>query len=231
MEVEKRLLHLNEQIAKAAHACGRNPEEIRLIAVSKTKPISMVMEAYQYGIRDFGENRVQELVEKQEEAPADIRWHLVGHLQKNKVKYLLDKAELIHSLDSIALAHEIEKRAAAIEKIQNVLIQVNITGETSKFGVSAAELMDFCQTVSQFDHICVKGLMTISVKEYTMEQNRIVFEKLHQQFEEVKKRNFDHFDMQELSMGMTHDFPAAIAAGATMIRVGTAIFGERVYAQ
>lgn len=229
MGIKENLSVVKKEIEDAARACGRNPAEIRLIAVSKTKPASMVMEAYESGMRDFGENRVQELVEKYDEVPKDVRWHLIGHLQKNKVKYLLEKTELIHSLDSIDLAKEIQKRASAAGKVQNVLIQVNVTGEESKFGVPKERLTDFCEAVSQFENICVKGLMTISVRDYTEAQNRAVFEELHRLFDEVKAKGLKNFSMQELSMGMTHDFPAAVAAGATMIRIGTAIFGERQY--
>lgn len=209
-------------IKDIAVKCGRNPEDITLIAVSKTKPIECVKAAIEGGAADFGENRPQELAEKFDAINSDnIRWHQIGHLQRNKVKLAVGRASLIHSLDSLELAAEIDKRAAAKGIVQDVLIQVNISEEESKFGIRVGELDGFLEALGKFKNICVKGLMTISVRGYLPEQNKQVFLKL--------KELADSHGLHELSMGMTHDYKEAVEAGATMIRVGTAIFGARYY--
>lgn len=213
------------EINSTALACGRNPKDIKLIAVSKTKPIEYVKEAILGGAKDFGENRPQELKAKFDEinshSDCDLRWHQIGHLQKNKVKYVVGRAALIHSLDSLELAAEIDKKAKQLEIVQDVLIQVNISGEESKFGISEEELGGFIERLKGFSNINLKGLMTISVKDYNREQNRELFGRL--------KELAEQYGVRELSMGMTNDFKEAIEAGATMIRVGTAIFGARDY--
>lgn len=209
-------------IKDTAVKCGRNPEDITLIAVSKTKPLEYVKAAMECGAADFGENKPQELAEKFDAISSNnIRWHQIGHLQRNKVKLAVGRASLIHSLDSLELAAEIDKRAAAKGITQAVLVQVNISEEESKFGISAKELDIFLKALGEFKNICVKGLMTISVRGYLPEQNKQVFLKL--------KELADSHGLQELSMGMTNDYKEAIEAGATMIRVGTAIFGARDY--
>ncbi len=219
---------IREEIRLAAEQAGRNPEEVKLIAVSKTMPLAMIQEAEECGMTDFGENRPQELAEKYGQYP-DLNWHQIGQLQKNKVKHIIDKAVLIHSVDTLSLAEEIEKRAAAIDKIQNILIQVNISGEESKSGVSPKEAPELCRAISNLSHVRVLGLMTISVLGMSEDENFEIFSRLKALADEIDALHLNRVSMKELSMGMTHDYIPAIKAGATMIRVGTGIFGTRNY--
>lgn len=220
LDIKSNYLSVLDDIKNIAEACGRNPEDITLIAVSKTKPIEYVKQAINAGATDFGENKPQELSEKYDEI-SGVRWHQIGHLQKNKVRHIVGKTALIHSLDSISLALEIDKRAKNAGIVQNVLIQVNVSGEESKFGISPSELDDFLDEVKKLENISVIGLMTISVRGYNREQNLNLFKEL--------KSLADKHGLKELSMGMTHDYKEAVEAGATLIRVGTAIFGARDY--
>ena len=230
MSVAENLAEIRSRIDELARSAGRNPEEVKLIAVSKTKPVSLIKEAVAAGALDLGENKPQEIVSKYPEFEGDgVRWHMIGHLQKNKVRHIIDKAELIHSGDSLALAEEINKRAEAIGKIQKILIQVNVTGEDSKSGVSPDDAAELCREISKLNNVRIMGLMTISVSGYTYEENKSVFDSLAVLAARIDDMKIDNVSMKELSMGMTHDFDAAIAAGATMVRVGTAIFGARDY--
>jgi pyridoxal phosphate enzyme (YggS family) len=202
--------------------------EITLISVSKTKPVEDLVEAYEAGARDFGENKVQELKTKYEQLPKDIRWHLIGHLQRNKVKYLVGKVHLIHSLDSIRLAEEIEKQFSANNEIANVLIQINIGREASKTGVEIEELEDLLNACESYSSIKVRGLMaTIPIGDE--ESCRYYFSEMKKIFDNLSKRSFKNISMEILSMGMTHDYEIAIEEGSNMIRVGKGIFGERQY--
>lgn len=230
MSVAENLAEIRSRIDELARSAGRNPEEVKLIAVSKTKPVSLIKEAVAAGALDLGENKPQEIVSKYPEFEGDsVRWHMIGHLQKNKVRHIIDKAELIHSVDSLALAEEINKRAETIGKIQKILIQVNVTGEDSKSGVSPDDAAELCREISKLNNVRIMGLMTISVSGYTYEENKSVFDSLAVLAARIEDMKIDNVSMKELSMGMTHDFDAAIAAGATMVRVGTAIFGARDY--
>ena len=204
------------------------PDDVKLLAVSKTKPLEYLEEAYQCGIRDFGENKVQELVEKYENFHKDVKWHLIGHLQTNKVKYLVDKVFLIHSLDSVNLLNQIEKVFGKAGKTADTLIQINIGREESKTGILEEDLEDFLAEIEKCEHVSVKGLMVI-IPQGDEESNRSYFKKTKQIFEELKKRKFRNINMQILSMGMTHDYETAIEEGSTLVRIGTGIFGERNY--
>ena len=228
MELRENLCSVREQICRAALDAGRDPKEITLIAVSKTRPAAMVEEAIACGVKDFGENRPQELAEKSACFP-DVHWHQIGQLQRNKVKHIIEKATLIHSVESLSLAEEIEKRAAAIAKIQDILIQVNISGEESKSGVSPDAAAELCRQISELKHIRICGLMTISVAGMSDEENFSLFSRLKKLAEEIDSLGLEGVSMKELSMGMTHDFVPAIRAGATLVRVGTGIFGARDY--
>ncbi|WP_294375810.1 YggS family pyridoxal phosphate-dependent enzyme [uncultured Clostridium sp.] len=210
--------------------CIKNkiPDDVKLLAVSKTKPLEYLEEAYECGIRDFGENKVQELVEKYENFHKDVRWHLIGHLQTNKVKYLVDKVFLIHSLDSVNLLNMIEKVFGKAGKTADVLIQINIGREESKTGIFEEDLEDFILEIEKCEHVSVKGLMVI-IPQGDEESNRKYFKKTKAIFDELKTRNFKNITMQILSMGMTHDYETAIEEGSTLVRVGTGIFGERNY--
>lgn len=216
--------------AKVQSACEkaeRQRNDVLLIAVSKTKPIALLTEAYQCGIRDFGENRVQELVQKAESLPADIHWHMIGHLQKNKVKPAVRHAYLIHSVDSYALAKTISDEAVKQAKNVSILLEVNIAEEESKFGYSATEVLADISQIATLPNIQVKGLMTIAPYTENAESNRIYFEQLKQLSVDIRNKNIDNVSMDVLSMGMSGDYEIAIEEGATMIRVGTSIFGER----
>ncbi len=229
MSIADNIKSVKSDIERAAKLSNRDTSAIKLVAVTKTKPIEMLKEAAKAGLFDFGENRPQEIVSKHPEFENDnIKWHLIGQLQKNKVRHIIDKVCLIHSVDSFELALEINKRAAAIGKIQDILIQVNISGEESKSGTNPEDVPLLCEKISELENVHIKGLMTISVRDFTYEQNYELFSRLGALAEKIRNMKIQNVDMQELSMGMTHDYQAAIAAGATIIRVGTAIFGERV---
>ena len=229
--LSENLAEVEKNISRACLKSGRSREEVTLIAVSKTKPVHMLQEAYDLGIRTFGENKVQELTEKYDALPSDIQWHLIGHLQRNKVKYIIDKAALIHSVDSLRLAETIEKEAQKHDLTTNVLIEVNVAKEESKFGVLPEELDSFVDKIAQFSHIRVKGLMTIAPFTENPEENRPFFAGLRKLSVDIAAKNIDNITMSILSMGMTGDYQVAIEEGATMIRVGTGIFGARDYAR
>lgn len=230
MSIDENIKMLRDRLSRAAEKAGRDTKDITLIAVSKTKPNEMIREALDCGMVDFGENKPQELASKYSAFEGeDIRWHQIGTLQKNKVRHIVGKASLIHSVDSLSLAIEIDKRAKAIDIVQDILIQVNISGEESKSGVTPDELPALCREISELKGVSLKGLMTISVRDYSYDENKALFEKLYKLSKEIESLNINRVKMDELSMGMTNDFEAAIEAGATLIRVGTAIFGERSY--
>lgn len=229
--LSENLKEVEERIRRACVRSGRNRNDVTLIAVSKTKPAEVLQEAYDLGIRTFGENKVQELTEKYDLLPGDIQWHMIGHLQRNKVKYIIDKAELIHSVDSLRLAEAIEKEAEKHDMICDVLIEVNVAGEESKYGVAPEELNDLIMEISRFRHIRVRGLMTIAPFVENPEENRPIFACLRKLSVDIASKNIDNITMSVLSMGMTNDYETAIEEGATMIRVGTGIFGARNYTQ
>ena len=223
------LKQVQEKIYQACQKVNRKPEEVTLIAVSKTKPVDMIQTIYDSGVRTFGENKVQEICEKKPQLPNDIKWHLIGHLQTNKVKQVLDKACLIHSVDSLRLAEAIEKEAAKRNLTVDVLIEVNVAEEESKYGFKMTEVLDAIETISSFSHIQIKGLMTIAPFVENPEENRNIFASLRNLSVDIAKKNIDNVSVDILSMGMTNDYQIAIEEGATMVRVGTGIFGEREY--
>lgn len=214
---------------EACRVSGRNPEEVSLIAVSKTKPVSMLQEAYDAGCRDFGENKVQEIMNKIDRLPSDIRWHMIGHLQTNKVKYIVGKVFLIHSVDSLHLAEAISKEAVKQNTTVNILIEVNVAKEDTKYGAMAEDTVSLVEKIALLPGICVKGLMTIAPYVENPQENRQYFVKLRQLAVDIKSKNIDNVHMDILSMGMTGDYMVAIEEGATYVRVGTGIFGERQY--
>lgn len=214
-------------IENICKSINQDSSQVTLIAVSKTKPVEMVQEAYEAGIRDFGENKVQELCNKYEQMPKDIRWHMIGHLQRNKVKYVIDKAYLIHSVDSIRLAEEISKEALKKQLVVNILVEVNVAKEDSKFGTSLEESEYLIREIAKLPGIQIKGLMTIAPFVENAEDNRSYFTRLKQLSVDINKKNIDNVSMDILSMGMTGDYMVAIEEGATYVRVGTGIFGER----
>ena len=220
---------VQENIREACARSGRDPEEVTLIAVSKTKPVEMIMELYDAGVRVFGENRPQELRDKRELCPADIRWHMIGHLQKNKVKYVVERTELIHSVDSFELAEaiqlECEKRD--IPSV-DILLEINMAEEESKFGLHAQDAPALAKQIASLSRVHICGLMTVAPFVEDAEENRPVFRRMRQLGVDIASQNADNVSMSVLSMGMTNDYTVAVEEGATCVRVGTAIFGDRL---
>ena len=223
------LQQVHANIEKACALSRRKPDEVTLVAVSKTKPVSMLQEAYDAGARVFGENKVQEIMDKYDQLPSDIKWHMIGHLQRNKVKYIIDKVAMIHSVDSLRLAQTIEQEAAKKDIVMPVLLEVNVAEEESKFGLKVDEVLPLLQEISEFSHIQVKGLMTIAPFVENPEENREVFRTLKKLSVDISAKNINNVTMSVLSMGMTGDYEVAVQEGSTMVRVGTGIFGERDY--
>lgn len=227
--IKDNLKQVEENIIKACKNAGRDRCEVTLIAVSKTKPLAMLEEVYQTGIYDFGENKVQEMCDKYEQMEKDVRWHMIGHLQTNKVKYLIGKTCLIHSVDSLKLALEIEKQASKHDVVMDILIEINIANEVSKFGIQKEETINLIRQIAALPHIRIRGLMTIAPYVEDAEENRLYFREIKQLSVDIDNQNIDNVSMDILSMGMTGDYMVAIEEGSTMVRVGTGIFGERDY--
>lgn len=225
------LAKVEKNIEEACKKAGRERSEVTLIAVSKTKPVSMLQEIYDENIRHFGENKVQELCNKIEQLPEDISWHMIGHLQRNKVKYIVGKVALIHSVDTYRLAEEINIQAKKKNVIVPILVEVNIAAEESKFGISKEDSILLVEDISHLENVRIKGLMTIAPYVKNPEDNRQYFQKIKQLSVDITNKNIDNVSMEILSMGMTGDYMVAIEEGATMVRVGTGIFGERNYKQ
>jgi pyridoxal phosphate enzyme (YggS family) len=227
--LEENLAQVEKNIRIACEKSGRDRSEVTLIAVGKTKPADMLRTVYNCGIRDFGENKVQEMCDKMEVLPDDIRWHMIGHLQTNKVKYIVGKTALIHSVDSVHLAKEIERQAEKADVTVPILIEVNIAEEESKFGIHREEAIAMVKEIAAFDHLRIRGLMTIAPYVENPEENRTFFREIWQLSVDIRNQNIDNVCMDVLSMGMTGDYMVAIEEGATLVRVGTGIFGERNY--
>ena len=227
--IKENIEKVEKVIDQVCEEIGRKRSEVTLIAVSKTKPVEMLQEAYDTGCRDFGENKVQELVDKYEVLPKDIRWHMIGHLQRNKVKYIVDKVYLIHSVDSLKLAEEISKEAVKKNVSVNILIEVNAAGEETKFGITLEDAKQLVREVAKLPNVHIKGLMTIAPMVENAEENRVFFQQLKKLSVDIAAENIDNVSMEVLSMGMTGDYSVAVSEGATLVRVGTGIFGERNY--
>lgn len=228
--VAENLAQVQKTINESCNKINRDPNEVTLIAVSKTKPVEMLKEAYDAGARVFGENKVQEIVDKYDQMPSDVNWHMIGHLQRNKVKYIVDKVAMIHSVDSLRLAETIEKEAAKKAVIVPILIEVNVAQEESKFGLKPEEVLPFIEQIADFSHIQINGLMTIAPYVDNAEENREIFRELKKLSVDIAAKNINNVTMSVLSMGMTGDYMVAVQEGATMVRVGTGIFGARNYA-
>ena len=232
-EIKVNLEEVENNITQAVDRSGRNRKDVKLIAVSKTNPVEVLEAAYNCGIRVFGENRVQELVEKMDYFDAkgikDIEWHLIGHLQTNKVKYIIGRVAMIHSVESEKLAKAINDESAKKGVITDILVELNIGDEDSKFGLQPENVPDFVEKISGFSNIRVKGLMCVAPYTDDMEENRKYFSKMKKLSVDIIEKNIDNISMCELSMGMTGDYPVAIEEGATLVRVGTGIFGKRFY--
>ena len=217
------------RIQAACDRAGRNRSDVTLICVTKTMPVEDLREAYDAGQRSFGENRVQEINDKFPQLPSDIQWHMIGHLQRNKVKYLMDKAVMIHSVDSASLAAAISKEAVKAGRVMDILLEVNAAGEESKFGLGYGDVLPLVKEISTLPGIHICGLMTVAPYTDDPETNREFFKKLRDLSVDIDRQSIDNVSMHTLSMGMTGDFEVAIEEGATHIRVGTAIFGKRDY--
>lgn len=231
-DIKKNLEEVKSKISVAAQKSGRNEKDITLVAVTKTHPADMINEAIELGVTDIGENKVQEILEKYEKVKKGVKWHLIGHLQTNKVKYIIDKVYMIHSVDSVKLMDEIERQAEkhGVPEVK-ILIQVNISGEETKFGTDLAGLDEMIIYAKGLKHVKVCGLMTILPKIDTSISNRLHFHNIYNKFIDISKNKYDNVNMEFLSMGMSGDFEMAIEEGSNMVRVGTAIFGERDYFQ
>ena len=235
MSVCENYQDVEKKVTEACKRAGRAREEVTLIAVSKTKPLSMIEELLPLGVRDFGENKVQELTQKaetlvqKEVVKPQVRWHMIGHLQRNKVKYLVDKACMIHSVDSLRLAEEINKEAGKKGIRIAVLIEVNVAEEESKFGVPMEDAEKLIRQIAVLPWISIRGLMTIAPYVENPEENRLIFRNLRNLSVDIQGKSIDNVTMDVLSMGMTGDYQVAIEEGATHVRVGTGIFGERNY--
>ena len=227
MMIKEQLEEVRERVNAACLRAGRDPKSVTLIAVSKTKPAQAVQEAYEAGARDFGENKVQEILQKQPALPHDIRWHMIGDLQRNKVHQVIGKAVLIHAVDSLRLAEQIEQEAAKRNLDVDVLLEINVAKEESKYGFFLEDAEEAIRRISALPHVHIKGLMTIAPFVENPEENRGIFQKLYQFSVDINDKNIDNVTMGVLSMGMSGDFEVAIEEGATMVRVGTSIFGAR----
>ena len=229
MSITENLSMVENKIAAACKRAGRERDEVKLIAVSKTQPVEAIREAIEYGINSFGENRVQELREKTEIIKDNLDWHLIGHLQTNKVKFVVGKVSLIHSLENIRLAEALDKEAAKLGITVDVLAEINVAKEASKFGVNPEDAENFIREVSKFPNINIKGLMTVAPYTDISEENRKYFRQLKKIMVDLNSKNIHNVSMNVLSMGMTGDYEVAIEEGATLVRVGTGIFGSRNY--
>jgi len=228
VELKQRLEHIKERIRQAAESCSREPDSIRLVAVSKTVPSAKVKEAIEAGATILGENYVQEAREKFNElVHYPVSWHFIGHLQSNKAKYAVRLFDLIHSVDSLKLARALDKEARKLDKIQRILVQVNISDEDTKSGISEAEAPGLISEISRLENLEIKGLMTMPPYFYQPEKVRPYFAALRRLRDRLKEQSPINVSLDELSMGMTGDFEVAIEEGATLVRIGTAIFGER----
>lgn len=227
--IAENIRSVEQRIQAACARAGRRRDVVTLICVTKTMPVTDLQEAYDEGQRNFGENRVQEITEKYPLLPDDIRWHMIGHLQRNKVKYLMDRVVMIHSVDSASLARTISKEAVKAGRTMDILLEVNAAGEESKFGLSYEEVLPLVREIAPLPGLHICGLMTVAPYTDDPETNREFFKKLRDLSVDIDRQSIDNVSMHTLSMGMTGDFEVAIEEGATHIRVGTAIFGKRDY--
>lgn len=227
--IKENIENINAKIEVACQRSGRKREEVLFLVVSKTIDVPRIKEAVACGMTSLGENKVQEIMDKYEPMGEGIKWHLIGHLQTNKVKYIIDKVELIHSVESIKLAEEISKRAVAKGVTANILLEVNVAGEESKFGIKPEECEQMVREISVMPNIVIKGLMTVAPAVENEEENRKYFRQMKQLLVDINSKKIDNVNMTELSMGMTGDYEVAIEEGATIVRIGTGVFGARYY--
>ncbi len=224
MSIEQNLTEIKSKINAACEKSGRNPVDVTILAVTKTIDADRINEAVSLGIHDLGENRVQELLSKYDDVKGDVRWHLIGHLQKNKVKYIADKVCMIHSVESYSLLEEIERQCGRIDKVMDILIEVNVSGEESKSGITPGEVFDFVSKAATYPHIRVKGLMTMAPFDAENVELHQIFSDLYKISVDISSKKLDNVSMECLSMGMTGDFEAAVEENSTIVRIGTGLF-------
>jgi pyridoxal phosphate enzyme (YggS family) len=227
--ISENIKRIRADIDEAAIRSGRDPKDVLLLAVSKTVDVPRIKAAVECGLDELGENRVQEIMEKYEPMGEKVKWHLIGHLQTNKVKYIIDKVKLIHSVESVKLAEEIDKQAKKHGVTADVLVEINIAGEESKFGIAPEETENFIRELATFGNIRVRGLMTVAPDVENGEENRVYFRNMRQLLVDINAKKINNINMDILSMGMTGDYVTAVEEGATIVRVGTGIFGKRNY--
>jgi pyridoxal phosphate enzyme (YggS family) len=227
--IKENLDNIWKKIESVCNKSGRNLNEITLVGVTKTFSTNVIMEAVEHKLFDLGESKVQELIGKKDDIPDTVRWHFIGHLQKNKVKHIANFIYLIHSVDNFELAKEIDRQAKKFQRQIPLLVQINISHEETKFGVESDNVYQLVKEISQLENIKVQGLMTIGTYYEDAELGRVSFRKLKNIFDELKSLNLNNVEMNHLSMGMSHDFALAVEEGATMVRIGTLLFGERYY--
>lgn len=228
-DLQLNIKHVKQKIAEAASRAGRNPDEILLVGVTKTVDVETMQRSYDFGITHFGENRVQEYIRKSDNIKRDCFWHIIGRLQTNKVKYLDQRISLIHSLDRISLAEALQARGQKIDYVFPVLVQVNVSGESTKAGIESENLKDFLLSLSKMGNISVKGLMTIAPYTEEPEDVRHIFKKLKKLSVDMARERVENISMEVLSMGMSGDYTIAVEEGSTIVRIGSALYGERVY--
>jgi len=224
MSIQTNLNEIKENIHNACLKAGRKTEDVKILAVTKTIDAERISEAVSLGLTDLGENRVQELLSKYDSVKGDVRWHLIGHLQKNKVKYIADKVCMIHSVESISLAQEIEKQCAKIGRVMDVLIEVNVSGEESKSGIDPKDALSFIEEVSKLSHIRIKGLMTMAPFGAENDELHKIFSTLYKISVDISSKKLDNVSMECLSMGMTNDYEIAVEEKSTIVRIGTGLF-------
>ena len=230
-DIRGNLEKVDQRITDAAGRSGRDPEDVLLVAVSKTRTPEEINTAIDAGVTHIGENKVQEIMDKYDEVKP-VKWHMIGHLQTNKVKYIIDKVDLIHSVDSLKLAKEIDKRAASHGIIMDILVQINPADEESKFGVSLGETKGLIEDIlEQCENVNIRGLMSVAPIAEDPRDVKVYFDKVKAEYDEFSRIDHPRLDFKYLSMGMSHDFEVAIEAGANLVRVGSAIFGERDYSK
>lgn len=229
MSIKENLEEINEKIKIAAEKSGRKREDILLLGVTKTIDVERIKEMISCGVNSLGENKVQEIMDKYDAIGKGVDWHLIGHLQTNKVKYIVDKVKLIHSVDSLKLAEEIDKRAKQHNIIAEILIELNIAGEESKHGIKPEEAVELCEKIAKLENVKIRGLMTVAPFVENPQENREYFAQMRKLFIDIRNKNIDNIDMTYLSMGMTNDYEVAIEEGANIVRIGTGIFGKRNY--
>ncbi|WP_053983958.1 YggS family pyridoxal phosphate-dependent enzyme [Niameybacter massiliensis] len=227
--MKQALENIESRMAQSAIKSGRKPEDVTLIAVSKTYPVEAIEQAYALGCKDFGENKVQELMSKIKNIQNPIEWHLIGHLQRNKVKYVVGHVSLIHSVDSLRLAKEIQKESLKKDVLTSILLEVNVAKEESKHGIYMDEVLELVHEISKMSHVRLKGFMTVAPYTQNPEENRSIFRLLYNLSVDIQKQNIDNISTSILSMGMSNDYEIAIEEGATHVRIGTALFGTRDY--